>query len=1152
MSDKPIHLLLIEDNPGDARLIREFLSETRSNPYLLECADQLSKGLELLTVRDVDLVLLDLSLPDSQGFDTFARVYALVPDLPIVVVTGSDDEMLAVRAVHAGAQDYLVKGEIDSGLLSRAMRYAIERKKTETALRKAREELEVRVEKRTADLAKANKELRSEISERRLAEEALRREHSFRTAIIERAAEGLCVCHEVSEHPFVEFTVWNERMTEITGYTMDDINRVGWYQSVQSDPEVQARAIDCMARLRRGEDLIAEEWEIVRADMEMRTVRISTSILQGADGLPHVLALMDDITAQKKAEAALKRSHGYLEKLVAERTIELRKTNDLLMLETSERRRANQELTKAHQQLQDIINFLPDATFVIDRQKRVIAWNRAIEEMTGIKQQEIIGKGDYAYAVPFYGERRTIIIDLVMGGENEADKKYDFVERKEKTVYGEVFVPKTYKGRGAYLWGTASPLFDQGGNVIGAIQSIRDISDRKQAEEALKQSEEKYRQLFETVADAIVVFDWETRRFIDVNEKACCLYGYSREEFLELTHTDITAEPDSSNASLEETLAGTRTMVPLRYHKKKEGTLFPAEISSNTFDLAGRRVLCGVVRDITERMQAEEAITQQHNFQQTLIDTIPSPVFYKDTEGRYLGCNSSFESYIGLRKADIIGKTVYEIAPRDLADIYRQADLAMFQDPGVQRYEACVQYADGTRHDVLFTKGTFTDLAGKTAGLVGVMLDITERKLVERELSEYRDRLEDLVRERTGELEQSNERLMLEIKERKQAEEALRESRQMLHLVLDTIPVRVFWKDVDSNYLGCNRPFALDAGLQSPEEIVGRNDFEMSWAEQAQLYISDDRMVIETGRPKLGYEEPQTTPSGDKIWLRTSKISLSDLKGRIKGVLGIYEDITAHKQAEEALQKAHDELERRVEERTAELEKANEDLRQVPSKLISAQEEERKRLSSELHDSIGQTLAAVKFWVEMSLKLRDEGDGNAALNHLEQFVPILQRSIEETRSIYMGLRPSMLDKMGVLATLEWLRRECMKFYPERHIELEAGIAEEEIPETLKINIFRIAQEALNNIAKHSRAEWVDISLSKKADSIELAVSDDGVGMDLELILRTSTAMSLGLTSMRERAELTGGSFGIESTPGEGTTVRASWPFKVKGQLDPLR
>ena len=136
----------------------------------------------------------------------------------------------------------------------------------------------------------------------------------------------------------------------------------------------------------------------------------------------------------------------------------------------------------------------------------------------------------------------------------------------------------------------------------------------------------------------------------------------------------------------------------------------------------------------------------------------------------------------------------------------------------------------------------------------------------------------------------------------------------------------------------------------------------------------------------------------------------------------------------------------------------------------------------------------------------------------------------------------MLDNVGLLATLEWLRQECMKLYPERHIELEAGIAEEAIPQNLKVNIFRIAQEALNNIAKHSKAEWVDISLSKDGNGIELVVSDDGVGMDLDIIMQTSTATSLGLTSMRERAELTGGSFSIESTPGEGTTIRASWPI----------
>jgi PAS domain S-box-containing protein len=380
---------------------------------------------------------------------------------------------------------------------------------------------------------------------------------------------------------------------------------------------------------------------------------------------------------------------------------------------------------------------------------------------------------------------------------------------------------------------------------------------------------------------------------------------------------------------------------------------------------------------------------------------------------------------------------------------------------------------------------------------------------------------------------------------RKCAEEALRESQQMLHLVLDTIPVRVFWKDTGSNYLGCNRPFALDAGLRSPEEIVGRNDFEMSWSEQARLYRSDDRLVMETGTPKLGYEEPQTAPGGDRIWLRTSKVPLFDAKGDIRGVLGTYEDITVQKRAEEELRESRDALDLRVQERTAELEKANEQLRQIPSKLISVQEEERKRLASDLHDSIGQTLAAVKFWVEMVLKLRDVGDSCAALNHLEQFVPILQRSIEETRHIYMGLRPSMLDNEGLLATLGWLCRECMKLYPERHIEFEAGIAEEKIPEDLKVNIFRIAQEALNNIARHSRAEWVDISLSNNIGEIQLVVSDDGVGMDQELILRTNTARSLGLTSMRERAELTGGSFSIESAPGEGTTITASWPIEAE-------
>jgi signal transduction histidine kinase len=211
----------------------------------------------------------------------------------------------------------------------------------------------------------------------------------------------------------------------------------------------------------------------------------------------------------------------------------------------------------------------------------------------------------------------------------------------------------------------------------------------------------------------------------------------------------------------------------------------------------------------------------------------------------------------------------------------------------------------------------------------------------------------------------------------------------------------------------------------------------------------------------------------------------------------------------------------------------------IPSRLIAAQEKERKRIGGELHDSIGQTLAALKYWVEMILLERDQGKFELALSRLEQFVPSLQRSIEETRAIYMGLRPTMLETLGVISTLTWFCREFQRIYPAHHIELSIGLAEDDIPEPLKIVIFRITQEALNNIAKHSRAEWVDITLGKGGTGIELSVADDGAGFGETG--PQAEGRTLGLTGMRERAEATGGTLSIRSKPGEGTTIQCIWP-----------
>jgi signal transduction histidine kinase len=159
IEDKLMKILLIEDNPGDARLIREMLAEVRSGTFVLECADRLSTGLERLAAGGIDVVLLDLSLPDGQGLDTFVRAHAQASGVPIVVLTGLDDEALAVQAVQKGAQDYLVKGHADGYSLTRAIRYAIERQRAEEALKEYSERLEEMVEERTKELRDAQERL---------------------------------------------------------------------------------------------------------------------------------------------------------------------------------------------------------------------------------------------------------------------------------------------------------------------------------------------------------------------------------------------------------------------------------------------------------------------------------------------------------------------------------------------------------------------------------------------------------------------------------------------------------------------------------------------------------------------------------------------------------------------------------------------------------------------------------------------------------------------------------------------------------------------------------------------------------------------------------------------------------------------------------
>jgi len=214
-----------------------------------------------------------------------------------------------------------------------------------------------------------------------------------------------------------------------------------------------------------------------------------------------------------------------------------------------------------------------------------------------------------------------------------------------------------------------------------------------------------------------------------------------------------------------------------------------------------------------------------------------------------------------------------------------------------------------------------------------------------------------------------------------------------------------------------------------------------------------------------------------------------------------------------------------------ELRESEKQLKHLASQLLTAQEDERRRVANDIHDSLGSQLSAVKFRVEDFFKMMPGAS--------ESITSALQEAINESRRIQMDLHPSMLEDLGIAPALAWFCRKFETTYPLK-IKQEVAIKESELPKSLKRAIYRISQEAFNNIAKHSQANQARLSLQKNSNTIELIIQDNGQGFELTV---DTPRKGLGLSSMRERAEFTGGTFSVQSAQGKGTVVRASWPLE---------
>jgi PAS domain S-box-containing protein len=397
------------------------------------------------------------------------------------------------------------------------------------------------------------------------------------------------------------------------------------------------------------------------------------------------------------------------------------------------------------------------------------------------------------------------------------------------------------------------------------------------------------------------------------------------------------------------------------------------------------------------------------------------------------------------------------------------------------------------------------------------------------------------LQNRTAELTVANEQLQREILERKKAEERLRFQAQLLSSVRESVVAT----DLEGHVIYWGRGAEKLYGYNA-KEVMGKPITFIVEPHEEEEEEERMRQVFETG--SWSGEYMQQCKDGSKFWADTVISLVTDKNEQPSGFIGIDRDITEREQAKEALRRAHDELELRVEERTAELIRANEklsrseeELRLLSSQLLTAQEDERARIACDLHDSIGQYLNVIKLKIGESLRHLNNGMFELAGESCKITATAIQDVLDEVRRIYMELRPSLLDDLGILVTIDWFCREFQEMYPEISLEKELSVEEREVPESLKIVIYRLLQEALNNIAKHSKADRVLVTVRRKDNTLELAIEDNGRGFDLEEVLSVeSTKRGLGLGTMRERTGLSGGSFSIETAKGAGTVVRASW------------
>ena len=733
----------------------------------------------------------------------------------------------------------------------------------------------------------------------------------------------------------------------------------------------------------------------------------------------------------------------------------------------TERKRAQEALSESEEKYHSIFENIQDVYYEATLDGIILEVSPSIEEVSHYKREEIIGKSLYdIYIDP--GKRDKFVKELLKNG---------------KVTDYEILL-KDKDGSQGYCSTTAKLVSDQYGNPAEIVGSLRNINRRKQMEEALRESAERYRTLVESTSDAVLMLDVK-RRIVSCNRSFLDLFGYGREE-VEGKSVRIIHQSDESFHALGERLyptikkAGTcRTEWELM---RKDGDTFPVETVTSALESPDGSTTgyVAIIRDITERKLAEKALRHSEAQKKAILDASIDSLRYVDKDMKIIWANKTAAMRGDMSPEELVGQACHKVFI-DRETPCEGCPTVRARETG--KIERAVMYQP------------------KAKGVAG---------------GSYWDNYSVPLKNRGGDIV-SFIQIARNITDEKQAMDALRESEETLDAINASSPVGI----------ALVRKRILDWTNKAMYHMLGYEEGSLL-GETARVLYPDDEEYDRVGRvlypgigeTGMGQTETRLVKKDGSIihcYIQMCALNPSDPD---KGVIVAVMDITGRKLAEEHIHT-------------------------LTQQLMKAQENERQMISRELHDRVGQDLSTLRIGLDTLID-NQTGVLPETRQRVAELSKMLQDSIMVIRDLSYDLRPPSLDQLGLVRTILQYAHD---FSEKTGLSVDftsAGMDHLRLNSDTEINLYRLIQEGLNNISKHARANSATIRLIASFPNIILRIEDDGKGFDLKKRLVTAqNEKRMGLGTMEERVSLLNGAMRIQSRPGKGTKVLIEVPYEEK-------